>query len=67
MGKKIIAAALSLLLCVGCLYYGAWVADAATVLYNNAEGNDGAYTYVLWKDYGDTSMTLNGNGKFECW
>ncbi|MBR3484556.1 MAG: glycoside hydrolase family 11 protein, partial [Lachnospiraceae bacterium] len=42
-------------------------AKAAQVYYNNTEGNDGAYTYVLWKDYGDTSMTVKGGGTFECW
>ncbi|MBO4510051.1 MAG: glycoside hydrolase family 11 protein [Lachnospiraceae bacterium] len=65
--KKIIAVVLSLLLSLNFPFLGNNAVKAATVLYNNAEGNDGAYTYVLWKDYGDTSMTVNGNGQFECW
>ena len=65
--KRIIAVALSLLLCFGFPYLGNTEVKAATVLYNNTEGSDGAYTYALWKDYGETSMTVNGNGKFECW
>ena len=65
--KRVIAVVLSLLLCFGFPYFGNYNAKAATVLYNNTEGGDGAYTYALWKDYGETSMTLNGNGKFECW
>ena len=39
---------------------------AATVVTDSREGRDGEFTYSLWKDYGDTQMTLNGNGKFEC-
>ena len=39
---------------------------AATVIRDSFEGRDGSYTYSLWKDYGTTSMTINGDGKFEC-
>ena len=39
---------------------------AADVIYDSREGRDGVYTYSLWKDYGNTKMTLNGDGKFEC-
>ena len=39
---------------------------AATVIRDSIEGRDGSYTYSLWKDYGTTSMTINGDGKFEC-
>jgi peptidoglycan/xylan/chitin deacetylase (PgdA/CDA1 family) len=35
-------------------------------LYNNATGNQDGYDYELWKDYGTTSMTLNGGGAFDC-
>lgn len=41
-------------------------AQAATTLYNNSTGNENGYDYELWKDYGNTSMTLNGNGNFSC-
>ena len=39
---------------------------AATTLYNNATGKIDGVDYTLWKDYGNTSMTLNGGGAFEC-
>ncbi len=64
--KKIIAVVLSLILAFSFSFMG-YNAKAAQVYYNNTEGNDGAYTYVLWKDYGDTSMTVKGGGTFECW
>lgn len=40
--------------------------QAATTLYNNATGTIDGYNYELWKDSGNTSMTLNGGGKFSC-
>lgn len=39
---------------------------AAQTLYNNATGTEDGYNYELWKDYGTTSMTLNGGGAFSC-
>ena len=66
MGKKLKGLLLALVLCLQ-VVVPASKADAATVLYNNATGTEGAYNYELWKDYGDTSMTLKGNGLFECW
>ncbi len=66
MGKKLKGLLLALVLCLQ-VVVPATKADAATVLYNNATGTEGAYNYELWKDYGDTSMTLKGNGLFECW
>jgi len=67
MSKKLTAVALSLILCFGILTAGMDTARAATVLYNNSTGSEGGYNYELWKDYGSTSMTLNGGGRFECW
>ena len=66
MGKKLKGLLLALVLCLQVVVPAA-KADAATVLYNNATGKEGNYNYELWKDYGSTSMTLNGNGLFECW
>ncbi len=66
MSKKLKGLLLALVLCLQ-VVVPATKADAATVLYNNATGTEGAYNYELWKDYGDTSMTLKGNGLFECW
>ncbi|MCR5324084.1 MAG: glycoside hydrolase family 11 protein [Lachnospiraceae bacterium] len=53
-------------LCLLCPFQREDTVKAANVVYENIEGKDGEYTYSLWKDYGTTSMTLNGNGKFEC-
>ena len=66
MSKKLKGLLLTLVLCLQVVVPAA-KADAATVLYNNATGYEGNYAYELWKDYGDTSMTLKGNGLFECW
>ncbi len=66
MSKKLKGLLLALVLCLQ-VVVPATKADAATVLYNNATGYEGNYAYELWKDYGDTSMTLKGNGLFECW
>ena len=41
-------------------------ASAATVVTENKVGQDGTYDFELWKDRGNTTMTLNGNGKFSC-
>ena len=64
--KRVIAVLLIFLLCFGFPYLGNEPAKAATVLTESREGRDGEYTYSLWKDYGNTSMTVNGDGKFEC-
>ncbi len=64
--KKIIAVLLSLLLFLSFPPMGTDLVKAATVVTNNIEGRDGEYTYSLWKDYGDTTMTVKGNGQFEC-
>ena len=66
MGKKLKGLLLALVVCLQAVV-PVVKADAATVLYNNATGSEGSYNYELWKDYGDTSMTLKGNGLFECW
>ena len=66
MGKKLKGLLLALVLCLQ-VVVPATKADAATVLYDNATGYEGNYAYELWKDYGETSMTLKGNGLFECW
>ncbi|WP_127534406.1 glycoside hydrolase family 11 protein [Paenibacillus kobensis] len=42
----------------------AGMAQAATTLTNNATGTEDGYYYELWKDSGNTSMTLNGGGNF---
>lgn len=42
----------------------AWSAQAATTITSNQTGSQDGYDYVLWKDYGNTSMTLNSGGAF---
>jgi hypothetical protein len=66
MSKKLKGLLLALVLCLQVVVPAA-KADAATVIYNNKTGKEGNYNYELWKDYGSTSMTLKGNGLFECW
>lgn len=36
----------------------------AMTITNNQTGNHGGYDYELWKDYGNTAMTLNNGGAF---
>ncbi len=64
--RRIVAVLLVCLLCSGFPCFGTEPAKAAIVLTESREGRDGDYTYSLWKDYGNTSMTVNGDGKFEC-
>lgn len=40
--------------------------QAATTLYSNQTGTQDGYDYELWRDYGNTSMTLNNGGNFSC-
>lgn len=39
---------------------------AAITITENKVGQIDGYDYELWKDNGNTSMTLNGGGKFSC-
>lgn len=39
---------------------------AAETIMDNATGSQDGYNYELWKDYGNTSMALNGGGTFSC-
>ncbi|SES73042.1 glycoside hydrolase family 11 protein [[Clostridium] polysaccharolyticum] len=65
MRRKMIGFVVSLLLCLQ-LVVPAITVQAAQTLYNNTTGNQDGYDYELWKDYGTTSMTLNGGGAFSC-
>jgi hypothetical protein len=40
--------------------------QAATTITSNDTGTQDGYDYSLWKDYGNTSMTLNNGGNFSC-
>ena len=63
---KILVVVLSVALALEFPYLGEKNVKAATVVHENIEGRDGDYTYSLWKDTGDTTMIVNGNGQFEC-
>ncbi|NLL73203.1 MAG: carbohydrate-binding protein [Clostridiales bacterium] len=41
-------------------------AEAAVTITSNETGTHGGYDYELWKDSGNTSMTLNDGGTFSC-
>lgn len=64
MKKKFISVLMSALVCTQ-LFTPVNV-SAATTLYDNKTGTEGGYDYELWKDRGNTSMTLTGGGTFEC-
>ena len=56
---------LSVVLCAQLILPSVTV-QAAETIYNNKIGTQDGYGYELWKDYGTTSMTLNGGGTFSC-
>ena len=65
MKKKLAAALLSVAVSATMLFTPITV-KAATTIYNNDTGNQDGYDWELWKDTGNTSMTLNAGGTFEC-
>lgn len=65
MKKKLAAALLSVAVSAAMLFTPITV-KAATTIYNNDTGNQDGYDWELWKDTGNTSMTLNAGGTFEC-
>ena len=65
MRRKLKGMLLALVMCVQLVLPSAEV-HAAQTIYNNTTGNEDGYDYELWKDYGTTSMTLNGGGTFSC-
>lgn len=66
MQRKRLMGFVALMLCAILLMPSVNV-SAATTIYNEQTGTEDGYDYCLWKDYGDTSMTLTGGGTFECW
>lgn len=42
------------------------IAKAGPTITENQTGVHDGYNYELWKDYGNTSMTLNSGGTFSC-
>ena len=65
MKRKLYGVLLVFALCVQLVLPSAEV-QAAQTIYNNQTGTEDGYNYELWKDYGTTSMTLNGGGTFSC-
>lgn len=56
---------LAILLCFT-LVLPAVNAQGATTITSNQSGTHDGYNYELWKDSGNTSMTLNSGGTFSC-
>lgn len=63
--KRLRGILLSVMLCAQLILPSAKV-QAAQTIYDNEIGTQDGYSYELWKDYGETSMTLNGGGTFSC-
>lgn len=62
MKQKRIRLFLSILICFS-LILPAVNAQAATTITSNQTGTHDNYYYELWKDSGNTSMTLNSGGR----
>jgi endo-1,4-beta-xylanase len=65
MKQKIMMLFLAIIMCCTFIIPAVNV-QAATTIYSNATDTIDGYNYELWKDYGTTSMSLNGGGKFSC-
>lgn len=65
MRKTLKSVLLLLVLCLQMILPSVNV-QAATTYYGNKTGNEDGYDFELWKDRGDTTMTLNGGGNFSC-
>lgn len=64
MKNKLICCILTLAMCF--TFIPAFSTTAATTLTANTIGSVDGYDYELWKDSGNTSMTLTGGGTFTC-
>ncbi len=49
-----------------CFTFTVMNVNAATTITSNQTGIQDGYNYELWKDYGNTSMTLGSGGAFSC-
>ena len=65
MKNKLTAALLAIVM-TAALVVPSMTVQAADTIYNNKTGNQDGYDYELWKDTGNTSMTLNAGGTFDC-
>jgi peptidoglycan/xylan/chitin deacetylase (PgdA/CDA1 family) len=64
--KKVLTTALLTVFMTAQLLVPSLSVKAATTLTANKTGSQDGYDYELWKDYGNTSMTLNAGGTFSC-
>ncbi|BBP90015.1 hypothetical protein BsIDN1_36330 [Bacillus safensis] len=51
-------------MCIGFVLTLTAVPAHAETIYDNRIGTHSGYDFELWKDYGNTSMTLNNGGAF---
>ena len=56
----------AIILCAAMLFGCAAEEEEAVVLTDSTIGELNGYSYELWKDYGDTTMTLTKGGTFTC-
>lgn len=62
--KNLLSVLLTLITCVTMIPMT--FVSGLTVLTESKIGEEDGYSYELWKDYGNTTMTLTGNGAFTC-
>ena len=62
--KRLVGGAAAAMMCFTGL--SAIPASADQTFYNNKTGNEDGYAYELWKDTGNTRMTITGGGSFSC-
>lgn len=62
--RKLLSIFLALVICIA--VFPTVNITAATTLTSNSTGTEDGYDYELWKDSGNTSMTLTGGGTFSC-
>ncbi|SDI36259.1 Peptidoglycan/xylan/chitin deacetylase, PgdA/CDA1 family [Pseudobutyrivibrio sp. 49] len=65
MKNKLTAALLAIVM-TAAMVVPSMTVHAADTIYNNKTGTQDGYDYELWKDSGNTSMTLNAGGTFDC-
>ncbi len=64
--RRLAGLVMAMLTCLSLVMSDVGTLRAAVTITNNQNGTDGGYDYELWKDYGNTTMTLNGGGLFSC-
>ena len=62
--KRLVSGAAATVMCLTGLM--SLSASAEQTFYNNTTGTEDGYEYELWKDTGNTRMTITGGGSFSC-